>query len=657
MRPALTLLLTLLLAGPAAAAGPLPPIDLAGPADGSQNTGDCVGFLAQPGIGGVDVATNAAGDAVATWTRSDGVGRQVVQAAIRSAGGRFGPAETLGAVPPCYDIGVLGAKPEAGIDAAGNVVVAFLAPAASGTASVRAARRPAGGGFLPATTLSAASNRIRDPRLAMNEAGATVVVWEADQVVQASIGTSRAPLPTGSDLSNPLLDSASPDVAVNAAGAVGVAWSGAQVIEARVRPAGTAAFVTTQQLVTGGGANPSVGIDASGRVTAAWTRGTVAEARPLSPQGVIAEPVDAVSEPGETARSSVLAVDRDGRAVAAYLDCPSQTCTVKVADRAPDGRFGTPEVVTPPVSDQSTLDVAAGGNGGAALTVAPFASAERALVTSRVRGGAFGDVVPISPAGAGAFVPQVAVDGEGNVVAGWTKGSGPFSAGKIAQVAAIDAAGPAITALDVPATVQAGAPARMTAAAADRWSGAALAWDFGDGATARGGAVAHAFAAGTHTVTLTATDGAGNVTRAARTLRVTAPPPAPEPEVITSTVFTRWAFKGKRLVLLSMRVARPPARATVSVRCRGRKCPFRSRTVKRRAEDAGQLKVVKTLSIRRALDVRARRFRAGQRVQVRITAPGAVGRVVTFKLKAGREPRGRAACLPPGARTPEACPQ
>ena len=127
--------------------------------------------------------------------------------------------------------------------------------------------------------------------------------------------------------------------------------------------------------------------------------------------------------------------------------------------------------------------------------------------------------------------------------------------------------------------------------------------------------------------------------------------------MITSTVFTRWAFKGKRLVLLSMRVARPPARATVTVRCRGRKCPFRSRTVKRRAKDAGQLEVVRTLSIRRALDVRARRFRAGQRVQVRITAPGAVGRVVTFKLKAGREPRGRAACLPPGARTPEACPQ
>jgi len=79
--------------------------------------------------------------------------------------------------------------------------------------------------------------------------------------------------------------------------------------------------------------------------------------------------------------------------------------------------------------------------------------------------------------------------------------------------------------------------------------------------------------------------------------------------------------------------------------------------VTRRKRDKGQLAVVKTLSAKRALDLRGRRFRAGQRVQVRITAPGAIGRVVTFKLKAGLEPRGKPACLPPGARTPEACPQ
>ena len=74
-------------------------------------------------------------------------------------------------------------------------------------------------------------------------------------------------------------------------------------------------------------------------------------------------------------------------------------------------------------------------------------------------------------------------------------------------------------------------------------------------------------------------------------------------------------------------------------------------------EGEGPLAVFRSVTVERALDVRARRFRAGQRVQLRITAPGAVGRVVTFRLKAGREPRGKPACLFPGASTPEACPQ
>ena len=51
----------------------------------------------------------------------------------------------------------------------------------------------------------------------------------------------------------------------------------------------------------------------------------------------------------------------------------------------------------------------------------------------------------------------------------------------------------------------------MAAAASDRVSPVALAWSFGDGATATGGAVSHAFgSAGAFNVTVTATDAAGN---------------------------------------------------------------------------------------------------------------------------------------------------
>ncbi len=44
-----------------------------------------------------------------------------------------------------------------------------------------------------------------------------------------------------------------------------------------------------------------------------------------------------------------------------------------------------------------------------------------------------------------------------------------------------------------------------------------------------------------------------------------------------------------------------------------------------------------------------RRFRARQTVQLRITAPGYIGKVVKYKLKRRKQPVGRVLCLPPGA--------
>uniref|UniRef100_UPI001E3E9149 PKD domain-containing protein n=1 Tax=Propioniciclava soli TaxID=2775081 RepID=UPI001E3E9149 len=55
-----------------------------------------------------------------------------------------------------------------------------------------------------------------------------------------------------------------------------------------------------------------------------------------------------------------------------------------------------------------------------------------------------------------------------------------------------------------------------------------LSWDFGDGSTATGSPVTHAYAAaGTYTITLTATDNAGATTTATRTVTVREPLPAP----------------------------------------------------------------------------------------------------------------------------------
>ena len=110
-------------------------------------------------------------------------------------------------------------------------------------------------------------------------------------------------------------------------------------------------------------------------------------------------------------------MDAAGAVVAAYVGCTGSSCAVKVADRAPGGRFGTPDVVTPPVAQDANLDLAAGPAGAAAVITGPAFAAERALLAHRRPGGAFADVVPVSPAGTGAFAPRVAMDGEGNALA------------------------------------------------------------------------------------------------------------------------------------------------------------------------------------------------------------------------------------------------
>ena len=44
----------------------------------------------------------------------------------------------------------------------------------------------------------------------------------------------------------------------------------------------------------------------------------------------------------------------------------------------------------------------------------------------------------------------------------------------------------------------------------------------------------------------------------------------------------------------------------------------------------------KKLGVKKALRKRARKFRAGQRLQVRVTAPGHIGKVVKYKLEEGQ---------------------
>jgi hypothetical protein len=82
-----------------------------------------------------------------------------------------------------------------------------------------------------------------------------------------------------------------------------------------------------------------------------------------------------------------------------------------------------------------------------------------------------------------------------------------------------------------------------------------------------------------------------------------------------------------------------PATARVVVRCTGSGCRFFSRTI-----GGGRI---------RALE---RVLRAGTRITIRISRPGAIGKHVAILIRDGTAPRRRDGCLMPGSTRPVRCP-
>ena len=80
------------------------------------------------------------------------------------------------------------------------------------------------------------------------------------------------------------------------------------------------------------------------------------------------------------------------------------------------------------------------------------------------------------------------------------------------------------------------------------------------------------------------------------------------------------------------------------LRCKGRPCTFRKRVGKRNR--AG------TVNLRKLLE---QRLRSGAVLEVRITAPEAIGRVIRFRMRNGRLPKRSNLCLPPGTAAAARC--
>jgi hypothetical protein len=134
----------------------------------------------------------------------------------------------------------------------------------------------------------------------------------------------------------------------------------------------------------------------------------------------------------------------------------------------------------------------------------------------------------------------------------------------IAEAAGFDAAGPTIGELSIPSTGSVGQTLSFSLSATDVWSPlGATTWSFGDGQSASGTSVTHAYAnAGTYAVTVTSTDLLGNSTSASASVAIAGDEKAaPETPARTAPQLTDVYLTHSRF-----RVAKQPTAVTASAR-------------------------------------------------------------------------------------------
>jgi PKD repeat protein len=181
---------------------------------------------------------------------------------------------------------------------------------------------------------------------------------------------------------------------------------------------------------------------------------------------------------------------------------------------------------------------------------------------------------------------------------------------------------------------------------------ASEAWELdgdGDFNDAFGSSVSQSFSPGDHDVSLRVTDSDGVTRTVTRTISVPAPAAAPAAPVTPPPLMNPFPTVrlvglvlpgGARITLLEVRGS--PRGASVTVRCTGRGCPFRSR---RRIADSGRVR----------LSNFPRVLLAGARIEVLVRAPKVIGKYAAFRIRAGKRPLRTDRCLMPGASEPTRC--
>ena len=338
------------------------------------------------------VAVAADGDAVFTWTRSDGA-NDLVQARARSAAGTLSAVQTLSAA------GQDAFNAEVAVDADGDAVITWQR--FDGTHfRVQARARSAAGTLSAVQTLSAAGQHASHPEVAVDADGDAVFTWlrfdGGNYRVQARARSALGALSGRQNLSPGGKDALLyPQVGVDADGDAVFTWTGFHEgdyrVQARARSAPGALSGVQNLSPTGQDASfPQVAVDADGDAVFSWTRSDGAndrvQTRARSSAGTLSV-VQNLSDPGQPASDPQVAVDADGDAVFSWTRSDGANDRVQARARSSAGTLSVVQNLSNPGQPASDSQVAVDADGDAVFTWTRSDGANR-LAEARTRSAA-----------------------------------------------------------------------------------------------------------------------------------------------------------------------------------------------------------------------------------------------------------------------------
>lgn len=476
------------------------------------------------------IAVDAAGNTTLVWTSGE-VPNRSIRSAFRPAGGSWeAPFTRITSTFDCHD-------PRLAVNPAGAAVL--VAECEKPSAAVRAAYRPStswnGNLEIPGSVGGNA------PRVGIAANGDADAVWAGpSSIVAAAHRPAAGAWSTGAQISPASKIALEPNLAVSSAGYAHAIWRekrdespGDPVIEvktSRRSPGTSGTWVGPTRLSNSPGptapvatGEPQIAIGVNGQRMMAWSQqGTnliMAERTSGGDLSGINEPAIFITESGTDVEVPRIAVNGTGLGVATWRSKLGGLFPIKAATTAfINGAWSTPfTTLSGPTSVGTDPAIAVDPVG---RSTAVWLAGGSVSAATRPAGGAFPTQAPTvisSTAQPGFQGPTVTMTGGGDAVAAWSAG-----ANRVA-VAVDDVTPPAFAGVSVPATADVGSAASFSATASDAWSATSVSWYFGDGATATGAAVSHAYgSAGRWTVTVTATDTSGNTMATTRQIDVLA---------------------------------------------------------------------------------------------------------------------------------------